>query len=179
MMKKVLLIAVGLFLGINVSAQQTSFGVTAGYADITAKISASTSDIEASTGISGFYVGALADITLSPNFHVQPSVNLAIADDSNFLLIPVMAKYYISDSGFHLQAGPQGTLILEDSGGLNTFGIDLALGAGYDINSHFFIEARYAFELTNRFPDDYTDAASNATAKVKFNTFTAGVGYKF
>ena len=37
---------------------------------------------------------------------------------------------------------------------VNKFGLDLGFGAGYVINSNFFIEAKYNLEITNRLSDD-------------------------
>ena len=85
-----------------------------------------------------------------------------------------MAKYYISESGFQLMAGPQANFILDSFEGENSFGLDLTFGAAYDIDEHFFIEARYSFELTNRIEDggDYDVSG-------KYNTLFVGIGYKF
>lgn len=179
-MKKLLLSTLfGAVFCLAANAQQVSFGLTAGYANITVKGSNENSDVASTSDASGFYVGALADFTLSQNIILQPSVNYMIAEDTNFLLIPIMAKFYVSDSGFHLQAGPQGTLILEDTMGfLKTFGLDLALGAGYDINSNFFVEAKYALGLTNRITNELEELGAEG-ASIKFNTLTAGIGYRF
>ena len=64
---------------------------------------------------------------------------------------------------------------------LNTFGLDLAFGAGYKINSNFFVEAKYSFELTNRFSKEVKDAADSEGIDVdsEFNAFSIGLGYKF
>ena len=83
-----------------------------------------------------------------------------------------MAKYYVSEK-FNLQAGPQLDFVVSESEGLNTFGLGLAIGAGYDISEKFFISTRYAFGLTNRIED----APSGISAK--FDTFQAGLGYRF
>ncbi|WP_417359567.1 outer membrane beta-barrel protein [Galbibacter sp.] len=153
--------------------QEVSFGAQAGYLNMNAK--ATYDGASVSEGNSGFYVGALADFTLSESFHVQPSLNYGNVDDTGFLIIPVMAQYHIQNSGFYLQAGPQATYALEDTPDeINGFGLDLALGAGYQINDNFFVEAKYAFEITNRLSGD----AGN-DVKYRINTLSVGLGYKF
>src|SRR5690606_28799187 len=153
--------------------QEVSFGAQAGYLNMESK--ATYDSFSVSDDVSGFYVGALADFTLTEDFHLQPSVNYANADDMSFLIIPVMAQYHIQNSGFYLQAGPQGTINLEDTAeGVNSFGLDLAAGAGYQINENFFVEAKYAFEITNRLSEDVGD-----DVKYRVNTLSVGLGYKF
>ena len=94
--------------------------------------------------------------------------------ETSFLTVPVLAQYYIEDSGFFVQAGPQANFILEDVN-INTVGLDAAFGVGYHIDEHFFLDARYAFEATNRYSgDDYFD-----DIKVRLNTLNIRIGYKF
>ena len=89
-----------------------------------------------------------------------------------------MAQYYIAESGFFVQAGPQGTISLEDNlGVVNSFGLDLALGAGYAINENFFVEAKYSIEITNRLSDEVRDMFPDT--KLKLNSLMVGLGYKF
>lgn len=174
-MKKVLLAAVGLFFAAQVNAQE--FGITAGYLNLTA--STSYGDMDVSASESGFYAGVLADFELSESFHLEPAVVYGNANEANTLFIPVLVKYYIETSGFNIQAGPQGTLVLDDleGSGVKSFGLDLGFGAGYDINENFFLQARYAFELTNRADTDFFGAPDDLKAHI--NSLFVGVGYKF
>lgn len=172
MFKKLLFFAT-LLASMASFGQEVSFGAQAGYLNMESKATYDGSSI--SENVSGFYVGALADFTLTEDFHLQPSVNYANADDMGFLIIPVMAQYHIQNSGFYLQAGPQGTIMLEETAeGVNAFGLDLAAGAGYQINENFFVEAKYAFEITNRLSGDVGD-----DVKGRINTLSIGLGYKF
>jgi opacity protein-like surface antigen len=79
-----------------------------------------------------------------------------------------MAKYKVADS-FNIQAGPQINYLLEDLPD-GEFGMDIAVGAGYQFDDNWFVEARYGFEIS-RGGDfgEFTD----------INTLTAGVGYRF
>lgn len=93
-----------------------------------------------------------------------------------FVYVPIMAKYYITPQ-FSLQAGPQLNFVLDAEEGENRFGFDAAFGAGFNIDNHFFIDARYGVELTNRISnsEDYGDFE----VKGSYNTLMIGVGYKF
>ncbi len=154
----------------NVNAQ-SQFGVMAGYANISEK--ASYDGVSASQAESGFFVGVVGDFTVSEKFHIQPEVLYANVSESNFLYIPVLVKYMVSEE-FGILAGPQANLILEDMpSGVNSLGVDLTFGGNYKITQNFFLEARYGFELTNRVND------SSLGVKGRFNTLHVGVGYMF
>lgn len=170
-MKKLFLVAAVAVFGLaNVNAQ-SQFGVMAGYTNITAK--AKFADGSTSHGESGFFVGGVADFTISEQFHIQPEVLYANASDANFLYIPILAKYMVSEE-FGILAGPQANLILEDmADGFNSFGIDLTFGANYKFTENFFAEARYGIEITNRITDGGSDV------KGSYNTLHIGVGYMF
>lgn len=143
----------------------------AGYTNITAK--AKMSGFSLSQSESGFFVGGVADFTISENFHIQPEILYANASEANFLFIPVLAKYMVTDK-IGILAGPQANLVLEEmEEGFNSFGIDLTFGANYKITENFFIEGRYGFEITNRVSDGGSDV------KGTYNTLHIGVGYMF
>lgn len=185
MFKKLLFVAI-LFTGMASFGQNIDFGLQAGYTNIEGKSSNSLDNYSVAGNSSGFYVGALADFTLSNQFHLQPSINYASADDVDFIIVPVLAQYYIENSSFYVQAGPQATFILDNVAIgeveiLNTFGLDLALGAGYEITSNFFVEAKYSLEVTNRFSKEIKDAAEAQNVEVdsQFNALSIGLGYKF
>ena len=185
MYKKLLL--VGAFLvSLTSFGQEVKFGIQAGYTSVEAKSSNSIDNVSYSGSSSGIYFGALLDLPLSENFVLQPSVNYAHADETNFLVVPLLAQYHIEQSGFYFLAGPQATFMLDNMSimgvdVLNNFGLDLAFGAGYEINSNFFLEAKYSFELTNRYSKEIKDAANSQGADVDagVNAFSIGVGYKF
>ncbi|WP_121666648.1 porin family protein [Mesonia aquimarina] len=172
-MKKLFLTAVVVAMGVFTAQSQTvDFGVKAGFLNVQAEIE--TPDGDVSNSEAGFLIGGLVDIGVSENFHVQPELLYGNAGEGSALFIPILAKYYIADSGFAILAGPQGTLDLEEAvEGVNTFGIDATFGASYDITENFFIDARYSFELTNRFKDGGDDF------KGHINSLQIGVGYKF
>ena len=174
-MKKVLFVAVMALLSLGkVNAQETSYGVIAGFHNLTISVSGEVNRI--STDGSGYYVGFFADFNVGEKFNIQPEIHFASAykngEAANELIIPIMAKYYISDE-FYVQAGPQLDFIVDDSEGVNKFGLGLGFGAGYDFSEKVFASARYSLGLTNRFQDAPSGISS------KFNTFQIGFGYRF
>ncbi|KGL63224.1 porin family protein [Polaribacter sp. Hel1_85] len=174
-MKKLLFIAVVALLGLrSVNAQDSNIALTAGFHDFTLK--ASGGGISASQSVQGFYVGVSTTFSVSEKLLIEPEFQFVRTSEDGEsveqIVLPIMAKYYVSEK-FNLQAGPQFDLVVSESEGLNTFGLGLGIGAGYDINEKFFISTRYAFGLTNR----AEDAPSGYS--MKFNTFQAGLGYRF
>ncbi|MCC8360626.1 hypothetical protein [Salinimicrobium sediminilitoris] len=96
---------------------------------------------------------------------------------NGMLLIPIMVKYYVGNSTFNLQAGPQASIIPEDTGKeVNSFGLDASIGAEFDITENFQHQARYSLEITNRIgevegmPED---------VKSRVNSLIFGIGYQF
>lgn len=152
--------------------------------------------------ITGFHIGALAEVFISEEFSIQPEIlystqgaeaKVDYADYSweiniDYINIPVMAKYYVAE-GFSVQAGPQfGFLIKaeekEDFEGeketfdikqyLNSFDFGMNLGVGYELPMGVFFDVRYNLGLTkiNKESDSEDDDLKN-------NVFQIGVGYKF
>jgi opacity protein-like surface antigen len=52
-------------------------------------------------------------------------------------------------------------------------GIDFGFGLGYDVSDKIHLQARYAFEVSNRVKDSETDVTA------RFNWLHIGVGYSF
>jgi opacity protein-like surface antigen len=174
-MKKVLFIAVVVLLGLgNLSAQKTTYGVTAGFHSL--DISVSVDGLTVSTSGSGYFVGFFADFNVSDNFNIQSEIHFASAyqdgDAANEIIIPVMVKYYVSEK-FNIQAGPQFDFIVDESENVNKFGVGLGFGAGYDISEKIFAATRYTLGLSNRIQDGPSGMSA------KFNTFQIGLGYRF
>lgn len=173
-MKKLILSAVAVFAFGFMNAQEVNFGVKAG-----ANFSNFTGDDIDSDGKTGFYVGGLADISISENFHFQPEVLYSNegADEAklDYIRVPLMAKYYIIEN-LSILAGPTVAFKIaaeDDFMDEATKSIDfgLAAGASYDIAGGFFAEVRYNFGLANISDVDGGD--------IKNSNFQVGIGYKF
>ncbi|MDY8136398.1 porin family protein [Aquimarina sp. 2201CG5-10] len=173
-MKKTLLIIALAVTGIvSTQAQEkVRFGATAGYLSGNAKVDTDLGDFSTTEG--GFYLGFVADFNVSEQFNVQTELSYANIDDTSFMQLPIMAKYYVSEnSGFNIQAGPQITYTLEDvADDFTKFNIGLGAGVGYDITENIFVESRYVFQLNN-----YYTGSADITSRINFLNF--GVGYKF
>lgn len=214
MKKLILMSAVALFGTISA---QTKFGVKAGYAlsSLSAKYDGEKIESDAK---STFYVGALIEHKLTDKFALQAEVlysplggkesesesetvmgqtyNYKYESESNFgtLLIPVGAKYFVSD-GFAVGAGLNFGIItsakLKEEGSVTfqgetetyseeedikkyTNGLNLApyIGAEYNLPMGLFFDARYNLGVSNLAKD-----SEDGTVKNSF--FQIGVGYKF
>lgn len=196
-MKKVFTIAALIAISINANAQQeVKFGPKAGLNFAT------VSNIDNSKMLTGFYVGAVAEIKFNDKFSVQPELmysaqgvkqnfsdtfmGVTVSYNNtlklDYINIPILAKYYVAD-GFSVEAGPQfGFLVKAESKSEgekfdmkdSTKSFDFGIGAGvaYDLANGFFANARYNFGLTDVAKDNEGDAAKNGVIQV-------GVGYKF
>ncbi|PQJ74571.1 outer membrane beta-barrel protein [Polaribacter gangjinensis] len=174
-MKKVLLvISIVLSAIVNVNAQETKYGITGGFHNVT--ISASAGGFTVSDGAAGFFLGFFADFNVSEKLNIQPEIHFASAyqegESLNEIIIPVMLKYFVTEK-LNLQAGPQFDFVTEESDGLNKFGVGLGFGLGYDLSDKVFVASRYSLGLSNRFQDTSMGVTS------KFDTFQLGLGYRF
>jgi len=201
-MKKIFLLAVITLFSIQLSQAQSlpKFGLTGGLLNTNVDFKSGNSLLNlvgvnsfAKINSTGFYVGGLVDIGVVGNFHIQPELLYGSAEDLSFFYLPVMAKYYVADK-FHLQAGPQLTFssniddikrairdaeeLLGTNGNvddvLDTFGIDISLGAGVDVTDNLTIQARYSFGLT-----DMYSGPVGGVLDIKNDTFQIGLAYMF
>lgn len=167
-MKKLGVIAL-FVLGVTFSVQaQEGFAVKAGINNVSASIDLGAFGGNTSNSELGFYIGGGYNFELDDTWSIEPSALLSIVSDLTALYIPVMAKYEIAES-FTIQAGPQINYLLEDVPD-GAFGLDLAVGGGYQINDNWFVEARYGFEVMRG--GDFGEL-------VDYNTLTVGAGYRF
>jgi len=188
-MKKISLAIAFLFVTLfTVNAQgNTSFGVTGGIINGSGNVSVAginLGDILQSFNVdilngTGFFIGALADIEATDKLNIQPELLYASIGSEGVIIIPIMAKYYVAEK-LNLQAGPQLDYVLNipdlAEPFVNEFGFSLGIGAGYDINDQFAVQAKYTFGLTNRLDDNVSGILSSS---LKIDTFQAGLVYKF
>ncbi|WP_282079170.1 porin family protein [Aquimarina algiphila] len=186
-MKKLVFITIIIVLGLsNVNAQEIKFGVKAGLnlAFITGD---NAKNIDPNTD---FHFGALAEIKVSNKFSLQPELlysgqgfNTNIDSEGrialNYLNIPLMAKYYVTER-LSLEAGPQVGFLLSTKGGAESnkdlyktmdFGVNF--GLGYTLDNGIYFSARYNLGLSNiNDVDGFSDKNRNGV-------FQLSVGYFF
>ena len=79
-MKKTIFIAIIALASFGtLNAQDTTFGASAGYYNLTLKVSEGS--ISASTSASGFYVGLFADIEVGESFSIQPELQFLLMEN--------------------------------------------------------------------------------------------------
>lgn len=183
-MKKILLAAV-LFLAASASiqAQLLQIGVKAGVNFANQTGDANFDGINFSKeGITSYHAGLVAEIKLLESFSVQPELLYStqgatyknageeFKNELGYLSIPVMAKFYLSDS-FSLEVGPQASFLLSERSDFDvkdaeTFEFGVNAGLGFKLTKNFFIQGRYGLGLT--------EASKNADVKNSVVQVSAG-----
>ncbi|WP_347220045.1 porin family protein [Chryseobacterium sp.] len=218
-MKKLLLIAAVAVLGVNATAQSLKFGPKAGYSYSTLKYKADGHS-ETSDPVHTFYVGGIVEYKFNDNFGIQgellysplggkvkvaetdpddPSTmfNMKIKETHHTLLIPVSAKYFITE-GLSVSAGASFGVILSAKAkatadlGLGIPGFELNADEEVDIKDQTstlniapFLGAEYALENGLFFDARYNLGVSNLAkhpegdAKTTNSFIQVGVGFKF
>jgi hypothetical protein len=131
-MKKIILTALVAVCGVfAMSAQATTYGAKVAYNSATVSDTDDAEEDVSSKPLSGFSIGAYAEISLSDAFSIQPEVlystkgvkgesseagqSLEVTMKLSYIDIPVMAKYYVT-KGFSLEVGPQVSFLLAADG---------------------------------------------------------------
>ena len=194
-MKKLLIttLALASFSFMNAQEEGIRFGAKAGV-NIANLTGDDADDLDSKIG---FHVGAVVEIPISDVFAFQPELlystqgakfefsdgleKLESKAKYNYLNIPLMAKFYVAE-GFSLQAGPQIGILLsadierersfdvKDETKTIDFGINF--GAGYQLESGIFFDARYNLGLTTTDDTDFDGDVKNVV-------FQISLGYKF
>jgi len=193
-MKKIILAAIAVMAFGLTNAQQTRFGIKGG-------LNLSTvvgGDVENAKTLVGFHVGGFAEIHVVEKFFIQPELlfsaqgakaEVDFGNDANvklnYLNIPVLAKYYIVDKKFSVEAGPQlGVLLsakVEDEDIKDfTRSVDLGfnIGAGYSFTDNLSVGLRYTIglsPLSDKDIDDSDDYFNSA----KNSNLALSLAYKF
>ena len=146
------------------------FAVTAGYLNTIDRTSIEGQSENISN--SGFYAGLIAEKYISYEFWIQAELLYANAEDTSYIQIPILAKFYLSDN-FNLMAGPQMSYRLEKAAeNFTNLNIGLSFGAGYDITENLAGFTRYTLQL-----NDYYTGSGDFSSKNRF--FSVGLAYKF
>ncbi|WP_411766849.1 porin family protein [Winogradskyella sp. A3E31] len=178
-MKKLVLAIIAIVCLANVNAQDSRWGVKAGFNSTGIKVSGDGASI--TDNLSGFYVGIYNDFSISEKFDIRPELQfISVSEDgenSSFLALPILAKVNITDK-FSLLAGPQLDYLLDedaDDFGLKRLGLGLAAGLEFDITENLMIDGRYSFGINNRIEDEFGGDQVDA----KFSFVQVGLGYRF
>jgi opacity protein-like surface antigen len=186
MNKKIVFSLCFVFFSFSVLAQEidvdpgTSFGVFAGAGNINHVSDAPFPySLPHNPGVGeSFLIGVFLDVPLGENIFFNPELNYLSSNKSTgYLEVAPLLKYTLFNSNFNVLAGPQATIIVTE---LNEdfyrrTGFELAGGLGYDFGSKWFVQAKYAYELTNR----YKEKVPAGGSEMHFETWTVGVGFKF
>lgn len=180
-----LLIFSGFFV---VNAQDVNFGAKAG-------LNVSTLPPGFTESRTSFHLGAVAEIVIGDNFSLQPELLYSgqgskDQDDSDdneiyrvdYLSIPILAKYYVTDA-LSVEGGPQLGFLLSAEAEDNGETVDIkdttkstdfgfALGAGYKLESGLNFGLRYFFG------SDVNDIDEDAD-EFKNRVFQLSIGYFF
>lgn len=195
-MKKYILLIIACITFGYANAQSTTFGVKAGM-----NVSNFTGYQEDVKSLTGFHLGGFAEIKIAKKIAFQPEFLFSTQGTTiegyngdsnaavklNYLNIPVLAKYYITDA-FALEAGPQiGFLLTAKSRGeditdlFKSTDYGLNLGCGYDFTEDFSIGVRYTIGLTDIADAsyDYPNNPDLDNASFKNSNFAVSLAYKF
>ncbi|CAD0006500.1 porin family protein [Flavobacterium chungangense] len=155
-MRKSILIAFVLFIGITAQAQiKVSPGIRGG-------VNFSTlTNIDDNSTKTDFYLGGLVNIKFNKYFSLQPELSYSRQGDKveyfdngsyrdinyelNYITVGAVAKFNFNGSGFHVLAGPSLDFKIDDNYiNSNPEGFDLALvgGVGYTLPNGLTFEAR-------------------------------------
>ncbi|WP_316636338.1 porin family protein [uncultured Flavobacterium sp.] len=195
-MKKIILAAMAVMIFGFANAQSIKYGVKGGL-----NVSGITGYSEDTKSLMGFHVGGFAEIRVAKKFAIQPEFLFSTQGTTiegfdgdsnavvklNYLNIPVLAKYYITDA-FSVEAGPQIGFLLsakargEDIHDLyksTDFGFNL--GCGYNFTENISVGARYTIGLTNvnDASYDYPDNTNLDNISFRNSNFALSLAYKF
>lgn len=184
-MKKLSLFSVGLLFTLFTYAQRTQLGLKGGV-----NIADYNDDINTKGARTGYFIGGLAHIHLTPELALQPEVVYSAqgakfssgTDKIDYINIPVLLQYMFQ-GGFRLQTGPQLGILasakFENNSGTESSRKNIvkssdfgwSFGAGYLTPSGLGIDARYNLGISNiRKPNDFEE---------KNRVWQLGIFYQF
>lgn len=202
-MKKILILAIGLFAATAANAQ-IKLGVKAGLnlPDIIKGDGNNDFDTKVNPG---FNAGVTLDIPLITGLAFTPELLYAtkgykattafgeFTQTTHFIDIPILASINLGGSGLNLVAGPQvsfltktnnkfengflstnETIIENDADRFKKSLLGGVIGFRYDINSQFDIHGRYALDFQKNNED-----GSSETPEFRNQVFSIGLGIKF
>lgn len=188
-MKRIILAAIAVMAFGFTNAQETRFGVKGGL-----NLTTLTGDATNANSLVGFQVGGFAEIKIIKKLAIQPELLYSTqgAKYDNFgdtkldyLNIPVLAKYYITDK-FTVEAGPQiGFLLSAKDDGQDiksdTRSVDLGFnfGGGYNFTDNLSAGIRYTVGISNIYDTDYDNVENYLDYSVRNSVLALSLAYKF
>jgi hypothetical protein len=186
-MKKIILSSIAvLAFGFANAQDGASFGVKGGLN------MATISGAEGASSLLAFHMGGFAEFNVSDKFAVQPELlysmqgakysafGTSYTTNLNYLIVPVMAKYFVTDA-ISINAGPQlGILMSAKSEGIdvkdgyNTTDFGLNIGGGYNIGDNMMLDLRYNLGFSELAKDKVAGDSANKNAVIQLS-----FGYKF
>lgn len=169
MKKSIAVVIASVFLTFSSLAQNTTYGLKAGYNAASLEVDNGT-DYESRSAIHG---GLLAHIHVSTHFAVQPELVFSMQGGErestnttlklNYINVPVMLQYM--NSGFRIQTGPQlgflvsaesktGNIEIDVDDAFNSIDFSWGVGAGYLFPGGIGIDARYNIGISNISDDE-------------------------
>lgn len=186
-MKK--LIFIGCFvLGFFASAQSIDFGVKGGI-----NFSNFNGSIEgvSSKNLTNFHLGIVTEFHIFENFSIQPELFYVtkgaeldgfgeqIKNELGYIALPILAKFYLTENGLSLEAGPQFSFLVSErnevADGAKKMDLGLAGGLGYQLTDNIFVQARYVAGLTKVYDGD----TAGGTLDLKHSVIMLSAGIKF
>lgn len=162
-MKKILIILVGLLFLNNIHAQVLKFGFKGGV-NFSNYSNGNIQGVDFKT-ITNFHAGIVTEIRIFENLALQPELLYStqgselngfgeqIKNELGYLSVPVLAKFYLTNNGLSLEAGPQFSVLVSERNEINTddsstFDFGVAAGLSYKITNKLFISGRYIAGLS-------------------------------
>jgi predicted porin len=198
-MKKVYLALIAGVLAITVNAQSKAdkaveFGAKLGIATTNQSIGLGGLLNVSASSKTGFTLGLVSQLNVSPTFAIQPELNFlsagsksedltgVVTTNLSYVTLPILARYSFSESGFALLAGPQLDFLLaakaksgssseDQKGSYKSTGFSVATGASYRFPFKLFVDVRYQASLMS--------VAKASDGSLKNRAFILSVGYFF
>ena len=164
----------------KVASFDVAFGAKAGL-----NLATVTGNISDPSILVGIHFGSMAEVTINKQLAVQPEVLFSMQGATyskkgntqlNYLLFPVIGKYYIIEN-LSLEAGPHLGLLLtaRDEGEnikkhISSTDVGFNIGAGYKLKNKINLGLRYSIGLTN-INDNGGDKTNNAVLQLSVGYF--------
>lgn len=177
-MKKLIVVALTVFMGTTAFSQSIDLGIKAG-ANF-----ATISDAAGLSNKTGFQAGVFGGVKFTDKVGIQADILYSQQGakfdggdfDLTYVNVPVVLKYYLIQ-GLNIQAGPQFGFVVDDNiskvlGSIakaETTDISGVVGAGYDFPLGLRVDGRYNFGLT-----DVIDGGDGKNSVVSL-----AIGYSF